>query len=97
MTLSVFNAEVNGPNTLSSLENSFLNLVSLGKSPLVILINGKLLSSFKRILYLGENFLISKASIIMHFFQTLLAQNQYLLFVKPFFEVFLEVSVDYRN
>ena len=62
MTLSVFNAEVNGPNTLSSLENSFLNLVSLGKSPLVILINGKLLSSFKRILYLGENFLISKAS-----------------------------------
>ena len=62
MTLSVFNAEVNGPNTLSSLENSFLNLVSLGKSLLVILINGKLLSSFKRILYLGENFLISRAS-----------------------------------
>ena len=64
MTLSVFNAEVNGPNTLSSLENSFLNLVSLGKSPLVILINGKLLSSFKRILYLGENFLISNGDRI---------------------------------
>ena len=97
MTLSVFNAEVNGPNTLSSLENSFLNLVSLGNSPLVILINGKLLSSFKRILYLGENFLISKASNNNAFLSDSVSSKSILLFVKPFFGVFLEVLGDYRN
>ena len=58
ITTSVLSADVNGPKTLSSFWKLFLNLVNLGKIPSVNLINGQDLSSVRRILCLGENFLI---------------------------------------
>ena len=79
MTLSVFKAEVKGPNTLSSFLKSFLKRVSLGNSPLVILINGKDLSSFNRILYRGENFFINKSTFMMSlFWPRVRKKNKYL-------------------
>ena len=84
MTLSVFKAEVKGPNTLSSFLKSFLKRVSLGNSPLVILINGKIYHLLIEYYTAVKIFLLIMPLIIRHFFQTQLIQNQCLQFVKPF-------------